>query len=928
MVLLFCPPLSPLTAQDTIPPASTDSLVLSLDSLPKQQGEQNFRYSKDSLDAEVTFDMQDSMKYDIRNRRIYLYGNAKVTYTTINLQADYIIFDWETKIVTAKGIPDSTGRILNKPLFKDGDQEFTADSLRYNFESRKGIVYQVTTQQSGVYVRGAKSKFVSTENMVNDTLRRQDVIYSQNAIFTTCEHEVPHYGIRSNKQKIIPNKLIIIGPSRLEIGGVPTPLFLPFGFFPVKEQRSTGLLFPRDYEYSEQWGFGLRDIGWYFPLGDHHNLSVKGDIYFKGTWGLSVDWAMRKRYKYNGNLNLSYASRRMEDNNGKVSFDPSMALRGNYSMDTKAHPTIRFSGSANIQLNDFQRTVQNDAASVLNTTLSSNFNFSKIFPNKPYSFSASFNHSQSTVGARNVNISFPNLNFQTQTLYPFKRKKPVGPSKWYEQVAVQYRAEAQNRLSAPDSALFSQQTLQNMQSGMRQNATLSTSFKLLKYLNLNPSANYQEIWYFNRLEKTFDPTTPTFSVDTTFSPDGSDFQIDTTFRTFGSIEEMRRFAFGGFRTFNASMSLGTNLFGTLNFGRKSWLRGVRHVMKPSASLNFSPSYNYNQFVDTLRYTANVNQVRRDSFQRYTVFDNGIYGQPPFGQNGEIATEPQMSIGYSINNIFEAKVRAKKDSTDKNSLDYKKIKLFDNIVINGSYNPALDSLNFSQLRWSGTTRFLKGLSTFNVNGIYDFYDVDAKGKRINQFYRRNTGKFLRFVDMQANLSTSFSFSEFRKFLQGGDPTQDRNGRSTSSVPPNPNDPNAPPQDDNRQQKVTTVAEQGFLDLFDNFRINHNVSATWTKVTGTQRDTLVIGANSLNLTGSLQLTQNIALNLGNFGYDFSRKGFSYPYLSFSFGLHCWEMNLSWAPTRGTYTFFIGVRPGSPLEFLKIPYNRNNADRFGGF
>ncbi len=264
---------------DTLPSIPNDTIPSASDSIfvPSNPDALSIKYSKDTLDAPVDYNAQDSMIYDIANKKIHLYGAATVKYTTINLQADYIVFDWASNIVTAEGLPDSTGRMSGFPEFSDGDQTFTAKRMKYNFKSQKGIVYDVTTQQNDVYVLGSKSKFVSGPE--KDTTQNNDIVFSEDAIFTTCTHPEPHFGIRSRKQKVIPNKLVIVGASNLEIMGVPTPLWLPFGFFPVASGRRTGLIFPSDYEYSPQLGFGLREIGWFFPLGDHFNLTVTGDIY-------------------------------------------------------------------------------------------------------------------------------------------------------------------------------------------------------------------------------------------------------------------------------------------------------------------------------------------------------------------------------------------------------------------------------------------------------------------------------------------------------------------------------------------------------------------------------------------------------------------------------------------------------------------------
>ncbi|MCP3933117.1 MAG: LPS-assembly protein LptD, partial [Bacteroidetes bacterium] len=730
--------LSALQSQDAPPiememdTLATDTIPILGDSISMQQF--NVPLSKDSMDAPVSYIAEDSMIYDIASQKIYLHGEAVVEYTSIHLSAAYIEFDWETNIVTATGKPDSLGKMAGNPEFKDDSQSFTCKKLQYNFKSGKGIIYDVTTTQNDMFVRGKKSKFISDQSK-DTTSAKEDIIYSQNAIFSTCDHPEPHFGVRSKKQKVIPNKMVIVGPSNLEIMGIPTPLWLPFGFFPMSDRKSTGLLFPKDYEYSEQWGFGLRNIGWYFPINDYWDLQMTGDIYVKGTWGLQANARYRKRYKYNGNIVMGYASRRTESNLGEISRNSSMSLRVSHNQDNRAHPNIQFGGSINIQTNNYQSTNRNDARSVLQNTLSSNFSFSKKFPGKPYSFSASFNHSQNTA-TRNVTINFPTLNFQTTTLYPFKRKNRVGPERWFEKVTLRYKGQAKNRFIAKDTTLFSQKTLEEAQFGAKHDISANTSMRFAKYFNFTPGVTYQEVWNFNHINKEFDPTLE-LEIDTIYNVDSTEFMevIDTI--DYGTVNIDTLFGFKPARQFTASLGVNTQIFGTIQF-KKGWLRGIRHVIKPALSFNYTPDYTdpergyYDYVQSDVRYP--------DELDRYSVFQGGLYGQPSSGGK-------QMSLSYSINNIFEAKTFSKKDSTEN------KLKLFDNIYVRGNYNFARDSLKFSQVSMSGTTRFLKGMTTLSLNASWDPYDVEVNESgyqtRIDQFYWRNTGKILRFVDASAN-----------------------------------------------------------------------------------------------------------------------------------------------------------------------------------
>ncbi|GJM32949.1 MAG: hypothetical protein DHS20C18_19500 [Saprospiraceae bacterium] len=860
-----------------------DSLQILSDSLGDNTSK--IQLSKDSLDAPVQYTATDSMIYDIADKKIHLYGEGVVNYTTISVKADHIIFDWETNIVTAEGMPDSLGRLSGFPEFKDGDQEFKAERMRYNFKTRKGIVYDVTTQQGDMIVQGTKSKFVSGDP--GDTTSN-DIVYSNDAIFTTCTHPEPHFGIRSGKQKVIPNKLVVVGPSNLEIMGVPTPLWLPFGFFPISKTRSTGLLFPRDYEYSDQWGFGLRDIGWFFPLGEHFNLSLKANIYVKGTWGLTAESQYRKRYKYNGRFSIGYDVRRSEALDGMINREKSFKLQLSHNQDPSAHPLNSFGGTINFQLNGYQARVYNDAQSVLNNQLSSNFSFSRNWRDKPISMSLSFNHSQNT-NTNNITVNFPNFQFQTQTLYPFRRKERVGKEKWYENITMRYTGEAKSTFTGPDSTFFSQRTLDEARYGARHKANAGTSIKLLKYFNVNPNVNYEEVWYFKTIRRDFIDD-PKIEIDTV----NGIVTRDTL--TLGQINNQLIQGFQSFRTFSAGVSMNTQIFGTMLF-KKGWLRGVRHVIKPSVSLGYTPSYLsedlgwYRTVQDTLDPTQ---------FDRYSIFDGGIYGSPS-------SSGKQMALSYSINNIFEAKYFSKKDSSEKN------LKLFDNIVISGNYNFAADSLKWSRINISGTTRFFKGMTTLSFRTVFDPYvNVFNKNssRRTSKLRWKEEGKLLQFIETNVRLNTSVTVSKIRALFQGKEEEIIENLD----------------EEEENQRTRKRPEETDFLSLFEQFRIAHTFVLDFEKTTG-GRDTFKLSTHSLSLSGSVQLTPNWNINMGNIGYDFVSKAITYPYLGFSRDLHCWQMGLSWAPTRGTYSFYIQVKPGT-LGFLRVPYDRNNADAIRAF
>ena len=349
-----------------------------------KSSDEEVRIADEGLDAEVTYGARDTMWMNHKENEVHLFGNAFVHYENMKLNAGYIVLNIETNIAEARSLQDTHGHTVQKPTFHDGTQEVKYNALRYNFETHKGVVLDAISAQSGMIVHGARTKYLSAEK---DSSIQDDVIYNQNALITTCNHEHPHYGFRASKLKVVPDKIAVVGPANLEIAGIPTPLFIPFGFFPLAEGQSTGFIFPQDYEYSPTKGFGLRNFGWYFPINDYWDLTLTGDLYTRGSFGIIANSRYKKRYKYNGSFNISFDNTLVENretaqNEARRSF----GLRVTHTQDTKAHPYRSLGGSISFSTNDYNAFTQNDASSVLTTTYSSNFYFRHQMPNTPFNF--------------------------------------------------------------------------------------------------------------------------------------------------------------------------------------------------------------------------------------------------------------------------------------------------------------------------------------------------------------------------------------------------------------------------------------------------------------------------------------------------------------------------------------------------------------
>jgi hypothetical protein len=698
-------------------------------------------------------------------------------------------------------------------------------------------------------------------------------------LITTCDHDHPHFGIRSRKQKVIPNKMVIVGPSNLEIADVPTPLWLPFGFFPITSDRAAGLIFPRDYEFSPELGYGLANIGYFMPINPYMNASVDGDIYLRGTWRVQGRLDYRRRYKFNGNLSLQYSDRRQERaNSTEIRSDKSFKLIWRHNQDGKAHPYNTFGGNIDIQTNNFESLNNNDFESVTKSQLSSNLSFNRNFPNSPFVLNASFQHSQNTQ-TRQVTINFPTVDLRMRRIFPFKQ--PGGEEEWFEKISLTYSATARNQIVATDTTLFTQETLDNAEYGFRHDIRSDATFRFAKYFNITPFVDYKEDYYFKTLRKDFDPNPV---IDTVFLTSEDGDTLDVTFDTLsvGMINEFDESGLEILRQYSTGVTLFTTLYGTAQF-RRGWLRGIRHVLQPNFTFSYTPDYTGPGF-DYFRQVQNQN----GEIEEYTIFNGGA------GLRRPSAGGRSMQLSYGFDNNFEAKVYSKKKG------ETQKIKLFNRVGVNGNINFAADSLQFSPLNISGPTTLFNGMTTVNLNAQYDFYALNDEGQRINTFYYEQTGRPLRFVSATAGINTTVTVDRLRKLLEGS-------GQGNK------------PQADKAKQ----AQNNDLWTIVQGLNLRHNITFRKRLNRPQGIDTLEVTVHTIGVSiQRIKLTPNWGLSIGNISYNFKNKNLFYPDFTVTRNLHCWEMGLSWQPTRGTYNFFIRVRPGS-LGFIEVPYKKNNID-----
>ncbi|MEQ8908621.1 MAG: putative LPS assembly protein LptD [Vicingaceae bacterium] len=700
---------------------SDSTAQLPEDSLRVQDSTENkidTTISKDAIESKVEYTAEDSMRFDMTLEKVYLYGSAQVNYEEIQLNANYIEVDLKNNSVLANGIPDSNGVMQGLPIFKEGPQEYEAGKMVYNFDTEKGKISEVKTQEGDGYIQGKEVKKTG-----------KDVMYIRNGFYTTCNLDDPHFSLATSKLKVIPKDKIVTGPTVLKVGEVPTPLGLPFGFFPNKKGRSSGIIIPT-YGDSRALGFFLRDGGFYWGINDNIDAAFTADIYSLGSWGGRVSSRYKKRYGYNGNVNLSYANIQ----NGYPEFpdfrkSTEFFVRWSHSQDGRARPGGRFSANVNVGTrNNFVNNLNSFTQDYLTNTFQSSISYSNAFPGRPYNLTLSARHNQNTqTGA--FNVTLPDASFNVSRQLPFKSLGKIGNEWWrsiYKNFGLTYSSTATNQLSTIDSLLALDKVSeisQDFKNGMRHNIPVSTSFKVFKYFNMNPSMNVSDVWTLETYRQRYDTSLNQVVRDT-----------------------VTGFERGGTVSFNTALT--TKIYGMYQF-TKGPVKAIRHVMTPQVSFNYQPEVTSGErtYLDA-----------EGEEQEYNIFNGTVYGSP--------ARQKRGRIGLNLLNNLEMKVKSKSDSTG-----LKKVSIFDNLGFSTNYDMNADSLNWSPISMNGRTRIGQFL-TFQFNGSFDPYGIDTSGafnKRVNDSWNKQTGKFVRLTSGTVALN-------FR--LQGGNENKQKNQEKKS------------------------------------------------------------------------------------------------------------------------------------------------------
>ncbi|HSU49676.1 MAG TPA: putative LPS assembly protein LptD, partial [Segetibacter sp.] len=621
-----------INAGDTIRLVDTTRDSTGRDTLLQVQDTLNVKLSKDSLDAPVTYSAEDSGVLIIPTKEFILYGKANAKYTDVEVSASTINLNQQKQLLTAFGSTDTTGNPLNKPKLVQGDMTSVSDTIWYNTRTQKGLTKGTNLQQGEMYV------YAQTVKKINS-----NTIYAWRGRFTTCNLDTPHFAFRTRKMKMITNKIAVSGPASPEFEGVPVPIGIPFGIYPLNRGRHSGLL-PPQFASNEQYGLGLEGLGFYKVLSDNFDATVRGNIYSYGGWNANLSSRYIKRYRYTGNLNLAIQNTKILNSGGfsKEEFTKSQSFMINWShtRDTKASPGSTFSANVNAGSTKFNRYVSNNSLQNFQNSLSSSIAYSRDWSGK-YNLTVSANHSQNN-NLRLVNLTLPTASFNVLTIYPFQKKESVGTPKWYEKLGVGYTGNFQNQVSFYDSAFSLRRMLDTAQYGATHNIPITLSLPQMGSIQLSPSISYQENWYGQKVVQNWDSAKN--KVDTSIS------------RGIYTARQMQM-----------SLSASTRVFGTYLFGKESKIQAIRHEIRPTMSINYRPDMN-KQFYYDLKVDSAGHK------QRISQFAGGLISPFSEGRSG--------SIGFGVDNTLEMKV---KNSKDTSAGATKKVRLLDGFGFNGSYN---------------------------------------------------------------------------------------------------------------------------------------------------------------------------------------------------------------------------------------------------
>lgn len=890
--LLFCSAVShsqdiPPKNEANIPKTSKeDTLSVNLKPIVEEINEQaqdtvktdSIKPPKETLTDVVDYYGEDYVLLNRKENKVYMYNKAYIIYGDMRIDAGLIILDYNKNEVYAKGI-DSAGVYSQRPIFVQGANRVEPDSIRYNFNSEKALVYNSRTEQNGFNVIAEVTK------KVNDS-----VVYLRNVKFTTSKNiDDPEYYFYTRKAKFVPKKKIVTGLTNMYIADVPTPIGLPFAYFPLTEDRTSGFIIPSFGENNSR-GFFFQNGGYYFAINDYLDFSLLGDYYTNGSYALRGESSYKLKYKYTGSVSARY-EKLVQEERGFPGFDEraNYNIRWSHNQDAKSNPSSRFSASVNLGSSQYFRESINQVnnASALVNNLSSNISYAKSFEGDPQvNFTLAATQTLNTQ-TQEISMSLPNLNASVSRIYPFAPKD--GAKKGIIQnINFQYDLSAENRINTADSLFFKKEMFNDAQIGAQHSIPLTTNFKIFKFLSASAGTTYRETWLLKTTRQRYDAS----------AFDGE-----------GGIVRDTVSGFESYRTYNFTTSLGTTLYGLFNFGKDKKIQAIRHVARPSISYNINPSFDryYDEFI-----VPRTAEETADRTVQYSRFENTLYGPP--------GKTYSSNIGLSLSNTFEAKVRDR----DTLAKEPKKVILLNNLNFSTAYNLAGDSLKWSPLRFTGSIPIVKRLD-FNFSGTMDPYALDNNNNKIDVFNINNGGSLFRLTN--ANVSVNYSFSS--KDFEGGKKDVDKIENETFRNGGRPDDlfGEATNIYDGQIYKNDSAEEDEDKTNVEwyNYKIPWDVRFAYTVTYGNMRRENEISSQSFMVSTNMELAPRWTVGVSS-GYDFKNSGVTLTQFRFQRDLESWQMSFSWTPIGSINTawyFFIGIK-SSMLSDIKYDKRRENDKR----
>lgn len=827
----------------------------------------SLKLSKDSLDAPLRYEAEDSVVILVQGKKVLMYGKTKTDYKDITLTAPQVELDQQTQVVTAVNRKDSTGAIREVAKFKSAESEFTSDTIRYNFKTQVGLTKNTYTVQGEIMIKTDLAKKVNA-----------NTTFASKAVFSTCMLDDPHFGIKTNKMKLINQKLAVSGPAHLEFEEVPVPVYLPFGFYPLSQGRHSGLLRP-NFVTDEQRGLGLQHLGYYKVLSNYWDLEVSGDVYSYGEWAAGAKATYRKRYRYNGFFQVTTRSSKLNfKNDPDFSRTRVYSINWAHSMDAKARPGVNFSANVNASSTKFNQLVPNNPFVNYNNQQGSSITYSKTWKDKPFNLTLSANHNQNN-SLRLIDLNLPNVAFSVGTVYPFAGKNSVG-NKWYHKLGIAYNGNFNNRVSFFDSLSYGKNGVKPFFRYLLDTAQWSSQHSIPITLSLPPILGGRVI------------VSPGISYSVNLIQRVTNFFWNETLKKVDTVTTKGVFLD---QQSSASLNFSTAIFGRYEF-KKSRITAIRHVIRPQIGFSYTPDLNKGHIKSS--------QVDTTGKRLYYNEMNGFFLY-------NVSSRKSAAMTFSIDNNIEMKVKPKKDTVFANGEKDKKVKLIEGFGLNGSYDFIRDSMNLSNISlYMRTTLFDK--ISINANAILNPYQKDARGYDTRR-YAWQDGKFRLGRLTSGNISLSTNFQSKPK-----DPKKD--AQRKKMVQDRLNDP-ALVADQQRLLEYMQQNPSEFVDFNISWQLSFSYSLSFVyrpkpDFSGFENDF----TSGLNFNGSFNLTPKWKLS-GSGSYDFDTKKIQYLTMSINREMHCWQLSINVIPVGITRSFNFSISPKAGiLQDLKINRTRN--------